>query len=347
MTLLVLFYTHDCIHLNIILLLFLFVFRHLISCYNSIAYFILTRYLMLVVKNPAYANSNRNYHKRNKVLKRYDYISTPARTNHNYDLRLIVLRHGERIDQTLGQKWYDQVFGGVPSAPAHAYKHPALPYRLPQRSNTLLYVFDPPITNAGEKQAFFKGQELVRVGATVDYCYSSPASRSVLTANAVLKGMNRSHIPIRIEPYLFEPLSWNSALLMLDRMYPFMSSRDWQTTGYNVDRNYHRLNNYILYNDAENEYYNRSLEFFDFIERHHGNVLSPNHRGLLPRRRKTILITGHAASTEMFSTIALRQPFEATSFKKQCGKVPYLHAAVLERDAITRIWYIRPVMYYT
>ncbi|CAF1359390.1 unnamed protein product [Rotaria magnacalcarata] len=300
---------------------------------------------MFVVKLPTFINNDKYHHKKNKVVKIYEQQKSPYRTNHNYDLRLIILRHGERIDQSLGSDWYDTVFGGIPSAPPLAFKHPSLPHRLPYRPNTLLYVFDPPITHTGERKAIYKGQELAQVGATVDYCYSSPASRSILTANAILKGIHRSHIPICPEPYLFEPLNWNSALLLLKDINPFMSSGEWKRAGYNIDQHYARLNNYLNADETEMDYYNRSRQFFDSIERHHGKIFSPAYRGLLPRQRTTVLIVGHAASTEMFSTIALQKPFEVKKFGDQCAKVPYLHTVVLERDAITRIWYLRPVMY--
>ncbi|CAF1218676.1 unnamed protein product [Adineta ricciae] len=271
-------------------------------------------------------------------------VDPAYRAQYNYDLRLIILRHAERIDHVLGQDWYDQVFGGVPSAPPQAYRHPLLPQRLPPRSNTLLYVFDPPITRTGEQHATYKGQQLSRVGALADYCYSSPASRSIITANAVLKGMNRSHVPIRVEPYLFEPMNWNSALLLLEQMNPFMSSGDWRKTGYNIDQRYHRLNNYINTSENETGYYVRSRNVFDVIERHHGDISPRVHYGQSPRRRTTILIVGHASSTEMFSTIALRQPFDAKELVDQSAKVSYLHAVVLERDAYSHMWYVRPFL---
>jgi broad specificity phosphatase PhoE len=302
---------------------------------------------MLVIKPPVFINrDNKNPYKKKKIIKRYDAINPIYRTQHNYDLRLIILRHAERVDQSLGSDWYDKVFGGVPSAPIQAYKHPSLPQRLPFRSNTLLYIFDPPITRSGEQQSFFKGQQLARAGATVDYCYSSPASRSIVTANAILKGMNRSHIPIRLEPYLFEPMNWNSALLLLDKINPFMSTTDWKQTGYNIDQRYHRISNYLNQHETELDYYNRSKNVFESIVRQHGESLPPVPHGQAPRRRRTILIVGHAASSEMFSTIALRQPFDVKIFGEQCAKVPYLHTAVLERDAITHIWSLRPVMYF-
>lgn len=309
---------------------------------------------MYVLQPPVFISSHKNHNRNsyekknhNKIVRRYDSVNPNQRTGHNYDLRVIIFRHAERIDQNLGQDWYDKVFGGVPSAPVQAYKHVSLPLRLPYRSNSLLYVFDPPITRSGEQQSYQKGQQLARTGATVDYCYSSPASRSVLTANAILKGMNRGHVPIRLEPYLFEPMNWNSALLIIDKYNPFMSTMDWKNTGYNIDRRYHRLNDYLNLHENENDYYHRSKEFFNsIVHHHHGSPLQAVPHGQVARRRTTILIVGHASSTEIFSTIALRQPFDTKSFGDQCGKIPYLHSAVLERDAVTHIWSIRPVMYF-
>jgi broad specificity phosphatase PhoE len=301
---------------------------------------------MFVVKPAIVLNDNKDQYKKKKYIQKYDKINPVYKTAHNYDLRLIIVRHAERVDQTLGKNWYDKVFGGVPSAPTRSYRHPSLPIKLPVRSNTLLYVFDPPITRVGEQQSFQKGQQLNRVGANIDYCYSSPASRSIITANAILKGMNRSHIPIRPEPYLFEPMNWNTPLRMLGNISPFMSAGDWIQTGYNVDRRYQRLNDYLNAYETENDYYNRSQTFFQSIERRHGGLSPAVAHGYAPRRRTTVLIVGHASSSEIFSTIALRQPFDAKIFGEQCAKVPYLHSVVLERDAISHIWYIRPVMYF-
>ena len=301
---------------------------------------------MLPIKPPIfYDDLSKTYHKKNYIVKKYDAMYPNYRTQHNYDLRLIICRHGERIDQSLGQDWYDKVFNGVPSAPSIAYRHSALPYRLPPRSNTLLYVFDPPISRTGEQQAYAKGQDLLRTGTTIDYCYSSPASRSVLTANAILRGMNRGQIPIRLEPSLFEPMNWNSALLLLDKTPPFMSTHDWKQSGYNVDQHYKRFHNYLNPHETEMDYYNRSRDFFDSLVRHHGKRMAASPYRPAPKRR-TILLVGHASSSEIFSTIALRQPFDVKIFGEQCAKIPYLHTAVLERDAHTHQWHLRSVLYF-
>ena len=257
---------------------------------------------------------------------------------------MIILRHAERVDLMLGESWYEQVFGGVVPAPTQYYQHPVLPQRLPHRLNTLLYVFDPPLTRAGEQKSFSKGQELSRLGASIDYCYSSPACRSILTASAVLQGNNRGNVPIRIEPYLFEPMIWNTQLQALGNTSPFMSSGDWLQAGYNVDRRYHRLDEYLNPLETENDFYMRSQYFFQSIERRHGGVVPQIGRGYAQGRRSTVLLVGHAATPLIYPYIALHQPFNAEVFGQQCAGIPFLHTVVLERNAVSRIWYIRPIM---
>ncbi|CAF1015447.1 unnamed protein product [Adineta steineri] len=298
---------------------------------------------MFILQPPVYLDDNNFYHKKKKFFRRFD----KRAHNHGptYDLRLIILRHAERVDLVLGESWYDYVFGGVPSAPPQSYLHPLLPQALPQRLNTLLYVFDPPITRLGESKSYSRGQELSRLGvSSIDHCYSSPACRSVLTASAVLDGISRNSVPIRLEPYLFEPLSWNQPLQMLDTVSPFMSTREWMMAGYNIDRNYQRLNNYLNPMETEIDFYMRSQYVFQSIERRHGGVAPPIGRASKRARHSTVLIVGHAATPLIFQHIALQQPFNSEVFGQQCGTIPFLHTVVLERNAINRMWYMRPIM---
>ena len=286
-----------------------------------------------------YSKKEKVHEKNNRqVIPRHIAFHPAAGQSHknNYDIRVVIFRHAERIDHLLGSDWYQKVFNGVPSAPAAAYQNSSLPQRLPPRQETFLYIMDPPISRNGEQQAVNKGYQLAQIGVSADYCYSSPASRSILTANGILKGMNRSQVPIRLDPYLFEPIAWNSALSMLDRRSPFMSQHDWQHTGYNIDRNYQYLENLINAKETVSDYGDRSAKFFDRIIQHHDRNLSRT-----PRRQITILLVAHASSTEMFSTIALGKPFDANFLTEQTKKVPYLHTAVLERDATTHQWSIR------
>lgn len=273
------------------------------------------------------------------ILRHDMFRPAPYQNQNNYDIRVVILRHAERIDHLLGSDWYQKIFNGVPSASPPAYQNSVLPQRLPQRQETFLYIMDPPISRNGEQQAKSKGYQLAQVGVAPDYCYSSPASRSMLTAAALLKGMNRSQVPIRVDPYLFEPIIWNSGLAILDQRSAFLSRQDWQQTGYNIDQNYQRLENKINAKETERDYCDRSAKFFDSIIHHHEKNI-----GKAPRRRITILIVAHASSTEMFPTIALGQPFDTRLLTEQTKKVPYLHTAVLERDATTHRWAVRPFL---
>ena len=275
--------------------------------------------------------------KKKKFFRKYDRIQPQHPRGQNFDLRLIILRHAERVDVLLGEKWYEQVFGGAPSAPPQRYQNSILPHGLPQRLNTLLYVFDPPITRSGQQKSYTRGQNLARMGLSVDYCYSSPACRSVLTSTAVLQGMNRSQIPIRLEPFLFEPLNWNTPLQALGNVSPFMSSGDWLQSGFNVDRRYRRINDYLDPFETENDYYLRSDKVFRSIVGRY----SANHSPHGHRRPTTVLIVGHAASPIIFETIAQQQPFNAEQFGQQCAHISYLHATVLERNATNGVWSIQ------
>jgi broad specificity phosphatase PhoE len=297
---------------------------------------------MFGVKSLAYHPDNKNYHRKKKrFFKRYTKFQHPHQNIPNYDLRLIILRHAERVDLALGPQWYDQVFGGVPSASPQSYQNPILPQRLPHRANTLLYVFDPPITRTGEQESVRRGQQLSRLGVNVDYCYSSPASRSVLTANGVLRGMNKSQVSICLEPYLFEPMNWNTQLQMLGDMSPFMSTGDWANSGYNINRRYPRLDDYLNPSETETDYYTRSQYVFNSLEDRH----SYNRQQFGNRRRPTtILIVGHAGTPIIFPTVALQQTFNAQVFGEQCGHIPFLHTVVLERNAANHKWYTRPIV---
>ena len=295
---------------------------------------------MFTVKPRGYFNRNRTYRKKGKFHHRYDREYVDPNYGENYDLRLIILRHAERVDSILGDNWYNQVFGGVSSAHAQMYRHPILPKGLPHRAKTQLYMSDPPITRTGQRNALYRGRELASQGLTVDSCYASPACRSVISASAVLQGMHRNDVPIRIENSLFEPMSWNTPLQELRGMSPFMSTSEWINNGYNIDRRYRRLIDNLNPFEDEYEFRARSEVFLESIERRHDGMRMP----LFDRRRRrpsTILIVGHAASPLIYTNIALQEPFDAQAFGKQCGSISFLHTTILERDATNRTWYTR------
>lgn len=83
-----------------------------------------------------------------------------------------------------------------------------MPKEIIPRGNPLEFDFDPPLTEIGLLQAKLHGEELARIGLKIKYIYSSPALRSIQTADKILEGMQLKDVPIRIETGLFEILSW-------------------------------------------------------------------------------------------------------------------------------------------
>lgn len=108
------------------------------------------------------------------------------------NLRIIITRHGERADLALGKQWASNLRkqGG---------RDPRIP-RLSYRPNYREWDYDPSLTISGENQSASVGRKLHRLGYLIDYCYSSPAYRSVQTANKILESQGRKAVPINIEP---------------------------------------------------------------------------------------------------------------------------------------------------
>lgn len=299
---------------------------------------------MLVAKSSVQMIDNRYYQKKKKFLRKYDQVYNPQYNVPTFDLRLIIARHAERLDTTFGDQWYSQVFGTQIPAPRERYFNPVLPQPLPYRSNTLLYEFDPPITRRGQMSSFAKGQQLRGVVPSVDYCYASPASRCVITASAILQGMNQSNVRIRLEPSLFEPLTWNTHFQQLPGISPFLATSSWIKTGYNIDRKYPHLIEDLSSLETENDFYERSGMFFQEIVRKHGRGTPPMGYGFPNSHTPTVLMVGHAASPIIYSIITQNQEFNAEQFGRACNRVQFLDGVVLERLAKTHIWRARPVM---
>ncbi len=108
------------------------------------------------------------------------------------NLRIIITRHGERADFAVGKQWARNLKkpGG---------RDPRIPH-LTYRPNYRDWDYDPSLTVAGEQQSASMGRKLLQLGYPIDYCYSSPAYRSVQTANKILESQGRKAVPINIEP---------------------------------------------------------------------------------------------------------------------------------------------------
>jgi hypothetical protein len=108
------------------------------------------------------------------------------------NLRIIITRHGERADLALGPNWSSKM--------RRTGRHDSRISYLTPRADFNEWDYDPPLTRDGERQSMAIGRKLLKLGYPIDYCYSSPAYRSIQTADKILESQGRKAIPINIEP---------------------------------------------------------------------------------------------------------------------------------------------------
>ncbi|KAM6162547.1 ubiquitin-associated and SH3 domain-containing protein A isoform 2-T2 [Erethizon dorsatum] len=146
---------------------------------------------------------------------------------------VLVVRHGERVDQVFGKCWLRQC-----STPDGKYYRPDLnfPRCLPRRSGGLRdFEHDPPLSSCGTFQARLAGDSLLDSGIRITAIFSSPALRCVQTANHILEELKlEKTMKIRIEAGIFEWTKWETG-----RASPsFMTQAELREAGFNVDTDY-------------------------------------------------------------------------------------------------------------
>lgn len=148
-------------------------------------------------------------------------------------------------------------------------------YNMPQdlipRENPYDFEFDPPLTENGLNQAKAHGEELARLGIKIRHMYSSPALRSIQTADKILEGMGlKDKVPIRIETGLFELLSWQA---YLPNRYPFIDKHQLKAYGYNIDLHYEPTLPFesIRSDETITDYYYRSYYITKILTERHAS----------------------------------------------------------------------------
>ncbi|CAF1167049.1 unnamed protein product [Rotaria sordida] len=233
------------------------------------------------------------------------------------NLRIVITRHGERADLALGNHWLRRIQrnGG----------HDSRISRLPRRSSFREWNYDPPLTIAGEKQSGSVGRKLLQLGYSIDYCYSSPAYRSIQTANKILESQGRRAVSINIEPGLFECPSWYSGSPLVF-IPPTYLARDRK---FHIDSNYVPIYGSVDPSENEKQFYRRSHNVIDTIVQAH------KYQG------GTILLSAHAGSIEAI-TRGLRGIFgrraQTENLVYEASRVNYCNFAIVERDARTGRW---------
>ncbi|KAL2805462.1 ubiquitin-associated and SH3 domain-containing protein A isoform 2 [Daubentonia madagascariensis] len=146
---------------------------------------------------------------------------------------VLVVRHGERVDQIFGKSWLRQC-----STPDGKYHRPDLnfPCSLPRRSNGIKgFENDPPLSSCGVFQSRITGAALLDSGARITSAFTSPALRCVQTAKLILEELKlEKKIKIRVEPGIFEWTKWEPG-----KATPaLMSLEELKEANFNVDTDY-------------------------------------------------------------------------------------------------------------
>ncbi|PAA47205.1 hypothetical protein BOX15_Mlig000018g1 [Macrostomum lignano] len=192
--------------------------------------------------------------------------------------QLHVMRHGERMDTTVGFHWYNKAFD---SKGVFANRFDLnIPEVLPTRP-VEDFDRDTPLTLIGQFVSHQMGEALARAGVRYTYAYSSPALRCVQTAHHLLQGAGQFRLSVRIEPMLNEFPHDHDDQAQMPR---FMSPTELRSAGYNVDKDYQphsTLEGFDRRNSPE-KYQQRVRrvlkKILDSTRKRGGNILVVGHR---------------------------------------------------------------------
>lgn len=259
--------------------------------------------------------------------------------------RIYIVRHGERVDSTFGINWLDVVFDNKGK---YRRVNINLPRVIPRRRNSKDFLFDPPLTEVGLVHSRFVGEELDACGTHIKHCYSSPALRCIQTATKILEGMNRSDIPIRIEPCLFEFLKWHPVMPLKS---PFMDVEELRSNGFHIDTSYKTVYPLESLRKDEDEamYYTRSHTVMQQIIRNHefqsnqqppsdktadtnGQAIYDNESDNDQRKAENILIVAHAPTLEVATRQLTGGNPRVADLKFLVRQIPYLSIQTVERQ---------------
>ncbi|XP_009677805.1 ubiquitin-associated and SH3 domain-containing protein A [Struthio camelus] len=222
---------------------------------------------------------------------------------------MLVMRHGERVDQVFGKSWLQQCLT------ADGKYHRAdlnFPSTLPKRRDSMKnFEYDPPLSCCGIFQSRLIGEALLDQEVAVSYVYSSPALRCIQTAQHILEGLKLDQkVKIRVEPGLFEWTKWEASRLIPN----FMTVTELTEASYKIDTSY-RGNfsvSSLVPSESYEDYVSRSSTVIKQI------VTACPSKGV-------ILIVGHGSSLASFTRPLVGLPArESSDFAQVVRKIPSL-----------------------
>jgi ubiquitin-associated SH3 domain-containing protein len=236
--------------------------------------------------------------------------------------KLVVVRHGERVDFTFGEEWIDRCFD---SHEKYTKKDLNMPDAVPSRKPKD-FLKDCPLTQIGSLQGTLVGKGLREEGLLQPgfQIYVSPSLRCVETAAAIVIGMgdpNPAGLGLKIEPVLFEWTGWYP-----DKLPQFMAPSELADSGFDINTSYEPFQKVseLTCDESVELYYERTHKFVQH---------------LIEKDDNDILLVAHGSSLDTATRQLLGKPIR--NFREMMDVlrgVPYCGVAIAEKDDQTGAW---------
>lgn len=227
--------------------------------------------------------------------------------------RVVILRHGERVDFVFGNSWTQFSFKETGN---YVRMDLNMPECLPPRP-VEDWDKDCPLTTLGEVQSQLLGSSLKSFGVNFSKVYVSPAYRCLQTANGVLTAMGvENELPMKVDYGLFEWLGWYE-----ESGIPNWLSEKELGVIFNVDEFYQP----VMSRDRLEENTKESLE--SFYDRNSSTM-----REIMNNSEGDILVVAHATNLETCTRqLIQKEPRTRADLRNLLMRVPYLAAIAMEQ----------------
>ncbi|KAG8189963.1 hypothetical protein JTE90_009102 [Oedothorax gibbosus] len=240
--------------------------------------------------------------------------------------KLYIMRHAERMDLTFGYgpAWMKKCFDEQDN---YIRTDLNMPLSVPKRKGSQRdYIYDCPLTRIGLVQATFAGEAIKSRNVKFSHVFSSPSLRCMETCRKVLEASDQIHLPINVEPGLFEWLEW-----YVKEMPKWMSPEEMKENGFNVSEDYIPVMNeteILGRKETCEEYYERSFKVAsDVLQKYSGKIL----------------FVGHASTLDACSRqLVGQQPKNEADMMKCITKLPLTAIAAVELDSGSQWKLIEP-----
>lgn len=238
--------------------------------------------------------------------------------------RVIVLRHGERVDFAFGNSWQQYSFSDSQN---YVRSDLNMPETLPPRQ-VEDWDKDSPLTTLGSFQSQLVGSSLKSFGVKFSKVYVSPSYRCLQTAHGVLSAMGlENQLPLHVEYGLFEWLGWYEFGL------PSWLAEEEMAVIFNSSVKYKPIVSRSQLQGIAKE----SLD--EFYERNSNTM-----REILNNSEGDVLIVAHATNLETCTRkLTGKEPRNRSDLRNLLMKIPYLAAIAMQQtDDLSSYQLIEP-----